>query len=267
MLNHRILAVLSLAIFIFSWWGEKICVAENAASQEKPARVSPKIGGKLASISPNGTNIHSQLKRVVNLSGFTLDTSFGEAIEILRHSTEPSLNIVVLWRDLRENAFIDASTPIQIEGVSGIPLHFGLELLLRAVSSRRALIGYVVENGIIIIGTSQSLPTKMTTHVYDITDVTAGSVLFGFNRPTFGGFGYGSNFMQNQWTGPIQGRTYRRSLRDGARDSGAYNRPIRRPAVNTPTGRLTPYPRADRASEMTRLIKNTIEPDSWDNSQ
>lgn len=277
-LSHMILAASSLVVFIFGWWGEKICAAENAGAQEKSAKVSPSVsarpsldgkdGGRLIGISPGGTNINSQLKQVVDISGLTPDTAFGEAIQILRNSTKPPLNIVVLWRDLRENAFIDASTPIQIEGISGIPLRYGLEILLRSVSSRRTPVGYIVKNGVIIIGTSQSLPTRRVTRVYDITDLIAG-------QPSFS-FGIGPGFMPNQPTGIIGGRTYGGTPRGVGRYSGAYTRPARRTRANTPPalsyesksgGRLTPYPRTGGANEITRLIQNTIEPDSWQDSQ
>jgi hypothetical protein len=267
-----------LAILIFGWWGEKICAAENAGTQEKPAKVSPSVsarpsldgkdGGRIAGISPGGTNIHSQLKQVVDISGLTFDTAFGEAIQVLRNSTKPPLNIVVLWKDLRENAFIDASTPIQIEGISGIPLRYCLELLLRSVSSRRTPVGYIVKNGVIIIGTSQSLHTRKVVRVYDITDLIAGQPSFGFS--------IGPGLMPNQPTGIIGGRTYGGTPRGAGRYSGAYTRPARRTRANTPPalsyesksgGRLTPYPRAGGANEIARLIQNTIEPDSWDNSQ
>jgi len=247
-------------------------------TQEKPAKVSPSVSarpsldgkdrGRIAGISPGDTSIHSQLKQVVDISGLTPDTAFGEAIQILRNSTKPPLNIVVLWRDLRENAFIDASTPIQIEGISGIPLRYGLELLLRSVSSRRAPVGYIVKNGVIIIGTSQSLHTRKVVRVYDITDLIAGQPIFGF--------GIGPGLMPNQPTGIIGGRTYGGTPRGGARGPGAYSRPIRRPRANTPPalsyetksgGRLTPYLRTGGANEIARLIQNTIEPDRWDNSQ
>jgi hypothetical protein len=288
-LSYMILAASSLAIFVVGWWGEKICAAENAGTQENPAptgdtqrcKVSPKDGGRPAGISPGGTNIHSQLKQVVDISGLTFDTTFGESIQILRNSTKPPLNIVVLWRDLRENAFIDASTPIQIEGISGIPLRYGLELLLRSVSSRRASVGYIVKNGVIIIGTSQSLPTRRVVRVYDITDLIAA-------YPSFG-FGIGPIPMPNQPTGIIGGRTYGGTPRGVGRYSGAYTRPARRTRANTPSslsylplrlstqveaagesksgGRLATYPRAGGANEIARLIQNTIEPDSWQDSQ
>lgn len=280
-LSYMILAASSLAIFIFGWWGEKICAADlaspaeagyakagNVGTQEKPAKVSPKDEGRPAGISPGGTNIHSQLKQVVDISGLTFDAPFGEAIQILRNSTKPPLNIVVLWRDLRENAFVDASTPIQMEGISGIPLRYGLELLLRSVSSRRASVGYIVKNGVIIIGASQSLHTRKVVRVYDITDLIAG-------QPSFG-FGLGPGLMPNQPTGTIGGRTYGGTQRGVGRYSGAYSRPIRRTRANTTPvlsyetksgGRLTPYPRAGGANEITRLIQNTIQPDSWQDLQ
>jgi len=99
---------------------------------------------------------------------------FGEAIDILRYSTNPPLNIVVLWRDLAEKADIDKTTPIGMDGVSGIPLGKHLELLLMSVSAgSTAKLGYVVEKGVIIIATTESLPRKVQTRVYDITDLVA----------------------------------------------------------------------------------------------
>ena len=290
-LSYMILTASSLAIFIFGWWDEKICAADlaspaeagyakagNAGTQERISKVTSSVSarpsldgndvGKPAGISPGGTNIHSQLRQVVDVSSLTFDTTFGEAIQVLRNSTKPPLNIVVMWRDLRENAFIDASTPIRMEGISGIPLRYGLELLLRSVSSRRAPVGYIVKNGVIIIGTSQSLPTRRVTRVYDITDLIAG-------QPSFG-FGIGPGLMPNQPTGIIGGRTYGGTPRGAGRYSDAYTRPARRTRANTPPalsyesksgGRLTPYPRTGGANEIARLIQNTIEPDSWDNSQ
>ena len=44
-------------------------------------------------------------------------------------------------------------------------------LRLQAVSGGFADIGYVVENGVITIATVQSLPSKLETRVYDITDL------------------------------------------------------------------------------------------------
>lgn len=135
-------------------------------------------------------------------STFTPNTPFGEAIDILRHSTDPPLPIVVLWRDLSENADIDRTTPIGMDGVSGIPLRQHLELLLRSVSAGSAgKLGYVVNKGVITIATQESLPGKRQTRVYHIADlVSPPANYFFFPGPMgpigmyggpFGGMGYG----------------------------------------------------------------------------
>ena len=108
------------------------------------------------------------------LSALTHETAFDEAIDILRHSVKPPLNIFVLWRDLEDNANIDRDTPIGMEGLSGITLKKHLELILASVSTvGDREIGYVIEDGIIRIATKDSLPKVMRTRVYDITDLTA----------------------------------------------------------------------------------------------
>ncbi len=125
-------------------------------------------------------------------SSFTPDMSFNEAINILRNSTIPKLNIAVLWKDLEENADIYRDTPIGIDGVSKVPLRTHLKLLLMSVSAGSAgKLGYVVDDGVIIIATQGSLPKKMKTRVYDITDLVSAPANFrlmpGLGMP----FGYG----------------------------------------------------------------------------
>jgi hypothetical protein len=134
-------------------------------------------------------------------STFSQNMPFGEAIDILRYATDPPLNIVVLWRDLAEKADIDKTTPIGMDGVSGIPLHKHLELLLMSVSAGSAAkLGYAVEKGVIIIATTESLPKRTKTRVYDITDLVsepANYSLRGLMGPmgsyggSYGNMGYG----------------------------------------------------------------------------
>ena len=125
-------------------------------------------------------------------SSFTPDMSFNEAINILRNSTVPKLNIAVLWKDLEENADIYRDTPIGIDGVSKVPLRTHLKLLLMSISAGGTeKLGYVVDDGVIIIATQGSLPKKMKTRVYDITDLVSAPANFrlmpGLGMP----FGYG----------------------------------------------------------------------------
>ena len=125
-------------------------------------------------------------------SSFTPDMTFEEAINILRNSTIPKLNIAVLWKDLEQNADVYRDTPIGIKGVSKVPLRTHLKLLLMSVSAGGTQkLGYVVDGGVIIIATQGSLPKKMIARVYDITDLVSAPANFrlmpGLGMP----FGYG----------------------------------------------------------------------------
>jgi len=125
-------------------------------------------------------------------STFTPNMSFSEAIDILRNSTVPPLNIAVLWKDLEQNADIYRDTPIGMDGVSKVPLRTHLKLLLMSVSAGSVQnLGYVVEDGVIIIATQGSLHKKMIARVYDITDLAGAPANFrlmpGLGMP----FGYG----------------------------------------------------------------------------
>jgi len=147
-------------------------------------------------------------KTVANPSSFTPDMTFEEAINILRNSTVPPLNIVVLWKDLEENADIYRDTPIGMDGVSKVPLRTHLKLLLMSVSAGGVeKLVYVVDDGVITIATQGSLPKKMKSRVYDISDLVSppanfrlmpglgmpfgyGQMPFGGTTP-YGGMGYG----------------------------------------------------------------------------
>jgi prepilin-type processing-associated H-X9-DG protein len=185
----------------------------------KPAKGETKIGRRWTD-----TNVYKQLGEIVELSGWRPEMSFGDAIKELKNSVEPPLKIVVLWGDLAENADIDQTTQINIGPLPPVRLSMALELLLKSVSTGAAELGYVVENGIIIIATVDSLPSKMETRVYDI------ALLVG--PPLPGGYGgYGARFYGEYGV-------YKASAEDVAK-------------------------KAERAKEIAKLIEELIEPDSW----
>jgi len=131
-------------------------------------------------------------RKTADPSSFTPEMTFEEAINILRNSTVPKLNIAVLWKDLEQNADVYRDTPIGIKGVSKVPLRTHLKLLLMSISAGGTeKLGYVVDDGVIIIATQGSLPKKMKTRVYDITDLVSTPANFrlmpGLGMP----FGYG----------------------------------------------------------------------------
>jgi len=187
---------------------------------------------KLKTQSPKPENRPQSGRITAGPSAFSRNMPFGEAIDILRYSTNPPLNIIVLWRDLSEKADIDKTTPIGMDGVSGIPLGKHLELLLLSVSAgSNAKLGYVVDKGVIIIATIESLPKKEKTRVYDITDLVAepanyswrnmmgpmgfpggsyGNMGYGGYGPGTGGFGYGGagSYGGTYGAGPYGGGGY-----------------------------------------------------------
>lgn len=129
-------------------------------------------------------------------STFTPNMGFGEAIDILRNSTRPRLNIAVLWKDLNENADIYRYTPIGMDGLSKVTLRIHLKFLLMSVSAgSMGELGYVVDEGVIIIATRESLPVRRKTRVYDVTDLVAPPANYSFMSMfgmRFGNGGYGA---------------------------------------------------------------------------
>jgi len=234
------LIAIILLIFSFSW-----CMSKDKNQKRLvTARCTSGQKHKITS-RPCDTSIYKQLAKTVDLSALSLYTPFNQAIEILRNSTEPPLNIMVLWRDLRENALIEQDTPISMQGVSGIRLQTGLKLLLRAVSSSPGELGYVVDGGVIIIATKDSLPVKMVTRIYDIRDLTVPPANYRF-APPVGPFGAGA-------FGLGQGLLVQRPIGALGRAFGIYGRAAR---PNRPsTLRYGPGRMSRRVDEVAGLIR------------
>ena len=116
-------------------------------------------------------SLDEALETRVDVSHWRRETPFGDAIEDLKNSVRPPLKLVVLWRDLYERADIDKQTPIYIDGVADVPLGTALSLLLMAVSSSPDELGYVIDGGVITVGTKDSLRRQWKTRVYDISDL------------------------------------------------------------------------------------------------
>jgi tetratricopeptide (TPR) repeat protein len=133
-------------------------------------------------LDPESMRVYQQLETIVDLSALSPEMPLSQAIEIIRASVQPPLSIVVLWRDLYENAEVEPSTNIDMEGLRNVKLSIALENLTRAVTPVTAFspVSYVVNKGVVTIGTQQSLPTqKMETRVYDITDLVGEPANYG----------------------------------------------------------------------------------------
>ncbi len=157
--------------------------------------------------------------------------SFREAMDILKNSTAPPMNIVVLWKEIEENAGVYRETPIGIDGVPGLRVRQYLELLLVSLSSTAsATLGYTVKDGVVTIGTTGSLrPSKRVTRVYDVSDLVAEPARYFFLPMGFGGMGYNglySGLMMapgGYGTGPGSGMYGPAGARSIPRDQGLSN--------------------------------------------
>jgi hypothetical protein len=231
----------------------EILADTKANSQQKSVKPSPGYSRSARfSTALRNKAVYKQLQQTVDLSALTLHTTFSEAIEIVSNSTEPSLKIVVFWRDLSDNANIERDTAILIDGVSGIKLHAGLDILLMAVSNEFAKLGYIVKDGIIIIATKDSLPVKMQTRVYDISDLLAMPARFGFVP------GFAGGWLTGAYNGQ-RGR-FPEALSNGR---VTYNRGNGRRTGRGTTAVWGPQ-RADRGeSRLAHLIRETVRPNRW----
>jgi len=265
-------AVITLSICACGWCKTEVSRTEKISHQpvlvrpsrdrEKSVKVARKDQGhRVTNISRRNTSFNTKPKQTVDLTALTLDTTFSDAIDILRNSIDPPLKIVVLWRDLSENADVERDTPIYIEGVPRIPLRTGLKILLRSVSSGLAELDYVVEGGVIIIGTKDSLPAKKVVRIYDISYLAARPAAYAFNfgagfargwpgRANRGGIGPGTvGGTRGRWT---YGRRGRRETRRGTVTIRGQSR------------RVSPWDSLRRErNEMPQLIRYAIGPYSW----
>jgi len=133
------------------------------------ARIEPEQGSSVRQKTDGA--VSKELDKPAYVFEFTPNMSFVEAIEQIKYCVEPPLPVVVLWKDLYENADIDRMTLINMDGISGVSPGRALRLLLASVSGGYDKLGYVVEDGIIMIATIESLPEKWETRVYDISDL------------------------------------------------------------------------------------------------
>ncbi len=107
--------------------------------------------------SPGRTRVNEQLDRTVDLSGLTPEMPVREAVELLRNSVDPPLQIVVLWRDLEENAEIEPVSPIQMDGLADVKVRTALEALLEVLGAGTYELSYRVGDNVVTVGTTETL--------------------------------------------------------------------------------------------------------------
>jgi len=142
---------------------------------EKPTR-KPEAPFQL---DPENEKVYEQLDQVVDLSTITAQTPVSEAFNLLRNSIQPPLNLVVLWRDLLENALIDPTSAVEFDGPSNVRLGTALDNMLSALTDPLAgsddyRVEYVVNQGVVTVATRLGLPrSRLETRVYDVSDLVS----------------------------------------------------------------------------------------------
>ena len=234
------------AIYLFGFCNAQVWAGVKNSYRQKPVKVPPKKAAN--------TPVYNQSRRSVDLSALTYHTTFSEAIDILRNSTRPPLRIVVLWKDLSENAYVEPDTPIKIDGVSGIRLRTGLEIVLRSVYSGFAELGYVVKGGVIIIATKDSLPDRMVTRVYDIR--------YLLSQPARFGFGFTPGLAAGRPGGAYRGQAGQMPPR-GRANTYAYGRRGRTRSTRGTMAEWGAGQGTRRASRISNLVRDTVRPNRW----
>jgi len=118
--------------------------------------------------------MHRRLETIVDLPGLSSGMSFDDVIGELEEAVDPPLQIQPNWKDLREAAGIEPTTPVGMKPLTDVKLGKALEILLAGVSSESAKVRYVVDRGVVVIATPKALPRNMITRVYHIADLLGG---------------------------------------------------------------------------------------------
>lgn len=122
--------------------------------------------------------VEQALGTTVDLSELTPEMPAGDAIEVLRNSTEPPLQIAVMWKDLLENAEVEPSTPIDVDGLPRVELETALKIVLKALTDGVVELNYRIEGDVIVIGTemtqeAEPQPMEEPSVQIDVTELAA----------------------------------------------------------------------------------------------
>ncbi len=150
-------------------------------------------------LDPMNAAVYEQLNQEVDLSQITSATPLSTAVEIIRKSVVPPLNILVIWRDLLTNVNIEPTSPVNMEGLPKVRLGTALDNLVKAISDPTYPdypVEYVVNKGVVTIATTAGLPQrKMEARVYDITDLVGTQANYAQMGQMMGMYGGGGGMM------------------------------------------------------------------------
>ena len=212
-------------------------------------------------LDPENMRVYEQLSETVDLSGLSAEMPFSEAIGVVKNSVEPPLNIVVLWRDLLDNADIQPSDPIDMDPLTNVELGTALKNLLNAVAGGFAELDYVVDRGIITVATEEGLPERrMETRVYDVSDLVSEPANYrgmGGMMGMMGGMGGG------MMGGGMMGGSYGGGMMGGGMGGGMMGGGMGGMGMMGGMMGGGGYMGRFMAQSLRQLIQESIDPDSW----
>ncbi|MBN2128660.1 MAG: hypothetical protein JW741_04160 [Sedimentisphaerales bacterium] len=103
--------------------------------------------------------VEDQLSTIVDLSMLSPEMPFSEAVEVLRNSVAPPLQIAVMWRDLLENADVEPTNPIDLDPLPNVQVKTALEVMLKALGGGFAELTYQIKDNVVVVGTAESFET------------------------------------------------------------------------------------------------------------
>jgi hypothetical protein len=123
------------------------------------------------------------LDKQIDVSLLSGSITFEQAIGVIRNSTKPPTQIVVMWRQL-EQADIMPQTPIKVEGLSKATIGTALKMILNSATDNPSEVDFWAEDGMIVVGSKQSKDNTKSTKLYDVQDISSppsvgGAVAFG----------------------------------------------------------------------------------------
>lgn len=177
----------------------KVAVPAGAAIATRSEVKATSVLGHSPAETPSRTKVirtdwTTLLDRRVNLSSITPATPFRDALEQVRTSIEPALPMMINWNDLRQNAFIEETSPVGIDGLGWIGIGHALELICNAVDGGKGEVSFIQRGRVLVVASKQSLGNPVSMRVIDIGELTAPqSTGYGMNGMSGGsGSGYGT---------------------------------------------------------------------------
>ena len=227
---------------------------------QKPTRQEDKPIG----LDPADVRVYEALEQIVDLSNLTSSTSFAEVIMALKNSVDPPLQIQPNWKDLLENGEVEPTTPAGMDPLTGVKLRKALEVLLAGVSSEFAEISYVVDEGIILIATVDTLPKKMVTRVYDITDLVGDPAQYGGMQGIMMGMMMGNMISSSSDPGYTTSSDIGGGTSGTSGTSGGYGGGMSGGRMGGMGGGMMGGQGGYAQSQsLVQLIQESIEPDGW----